>query len=202
MTLAGLGAGVVWSHSLSGMAVLLAGMAGAALSLPRRARTRVVGLVACAFAFGAVDAAVRAPERQPLALLARTVPWCEAAGRTLEDAGGLGVLAAIDDIDCDGHGRVLDAGAAFVDDFEIPPGTPEFPPYTIDRSDGEAVIRLEQTAGPPQTLASRGLITSVTMQSGPPAPTEIRVRFSGSVGAIEDSRVRGPARIAIDFFPS
>ncbi|HEX2172687.1 MAG TPA: hypothetical protein VHL09_09615 [Dehalococcoidia bacterium] len=134
------------------------------------------------------------------ATLTATVP-VSATGTTTSPAesGAAGATYQIERLRLgtqDGRTRLV------IDLAPVPPGTPEFPPYTIDRSDGEAVIRLEQTAGPPQTLASRGLITSVTMQSGPPSPTEIRVRFSGSVGAIEDSRVRGPARIAIDFFPS
>lgn len=121
-TLAGLVAGILCSASASPLAVGTAAAGGAILSLRRRGVARVAGLVALAFAFGALDAAVRSPERQPLAALARTVPSCAVSGRTLEDAGGLGLLAAVDAIECDGSGPVVDAGAAFLDDFELAPG--------------------------------------------------------------------------------
>ena len=95
---------------------------GAALSLRRRGIARVAGLVACTFAFGAVDAAVRSPDGQAAAALAGSIPSCTATGRSLEDAGGLGLLAAVDAIECDGHPAVSDAGAVFLDDFELAPG--------------------------------------------------------------------------------
>lgn len=120
--LAGLVAGVLCSASVGGPVLVVTAAAGAASSMRRRGAVRAIGLVLCAFAFGAVDATVRSPERQPLAALARTVSSCTVEGRTLEDAGGLGLLAAVDVADCDGHARVVDAGAAFLDDFEIAPG--------------------------------------------------------------------------------
>lgn len=117
--LAGLVAGVLWAEPTP---ALLAGAAGLGLSLRRRGPARACGLVLCAFAFGAVDAGIRSPERQPLAAMARTIPSCTISGRSLEDAGGLGLIAAVDLAECSGQPAVVDAGAAFLDDFEIAPG--------------------------------------------------------------------------------
>lgn len=122
LALAGLVAGVLCAGDLRGPAVALTAAAGAASSLRRRGPGRALGLALCAFAFGASNASIRSPERQPLAALARTVPSCEVYGRTLEEAGGLGLLAAVDSIECTGHPPVADPGAAFVDDFDLAPG--------------------------------------------------------------------------------
>jgi ComEC/Rec2-related protein len=120
LLLAGLVAGVLFAPSPAAAAAVA--LAGAALSFRRRGPGRAVALVAVAFAFGATNAYVRLPERQPLTALARTVPSCAVHGRTLEDAGGLGVLVAIDRIECEGRGPAVDAGTAFLDDFEIAAG--------------------------------------------------------------------------------
>lgn len=120
--LAGLVAGVLCAESLAAMPVGLVAAGGIGMSLRRRGAARVAGLVAVSFAFGAVDAAIRSPERQPLAGLARSVPSCDLSGRTLEEAGGLGLLVAVDVAECTEGAPVLDAGAAFVDDFELAPG--------------------------------------------------------------------------------
>lgn len=97
-------------------------VAGAALAFRRRGPGRAVGIAALAFGLGVADASVRSVEDQPAAALARHVASCRVAGRTLEEAGGLGVLAALDHADCGGQGAVRDAGAVFLDDLEIDPG--------------------------------------------------------------------------------
>jgi competence protein ComEC len=74
-----------------------------------------------AFGLGAVDASVRSPDRAPAAALATGVPSCSVTGRTLEEAGGLGVLAAVDRAACGGR-SVVEAGAVFLDDASIGPG--------------------------------------------------------------------------------
>lgn len=121
LTLAGLVAGVLCAAPAPALVAATA-VLGGAFAFRRRGPWRGVALVAVAFSFGAWSAAARAPERQPLASLARAVPSCDASGRTLEDAGGLGILAGIDVIRCDGSGPVFDAGPAFLDDFAIEPG--------------------------------------------------------------------------------
>lgn len=121
LTLAGLVAGATCAGAGLRI-VVVAAAGGAAVSLRRRGPWRIAGLVALAFAFGATNASIRAPERQPLARLAREVPSCSVAGRTLEEAGGLGVLAAIDRIECDGRAPAGDAGAAFLDDLDVAAG--------------------------------------------------------------------------------
>lgn len=121
LALAGLVAGVVWSASIPPGVVAAAAAAGGGLSFRRRNRARAAAIVAVSFALGATNASIRSPARQPLADLARSVPSCAVAGRTLEDAGGLGVLAAIDRVDCK-NGSASGAGAAFVDDLEVAPG--------------------------------------------------------------------------------
>ncbi len=92
------------------------------LSLRRRGPSRGLAIAGIAFALGAVNAAVRSPERQPAAALAATIPSCDVTGRTLEDAGGLGTLAALDRAECSGHPAAVDAGAVFLDDFELQAG--------------------------------------------------------------------------------
>ncbi|HEX2296626.1 MAG TPA: ComEC/Rec2 family competence protein [Actinomycetota bacterium] len=121
LCLAGLVTGVCSTRVRPGAVVLVAA-AGIALALRRRGLARPVGLVALSFAAGAVAAAVRAPEGQPVAALARTIPSCRVAGRTLEEAGGLGLLAAVDAAGCRGRPPVADAGVVFVDDLELEPG--------------------------------------------------------------------------------
>ena len=120
LALAGLVAGVLWSGAPALVAVI--GVSGGALAFRRRPWARAVAVVSLSFALGAANAAMRAPERQPLARLAASVPSCTASGRVLEEAGGLGVLVAMDRIECDGHGRVLDAGVAFADELGLAPG--------------------------------------------------------------------------------
>lgn len=120
--LAGLVTGVLCAAAVDATALVGAVGVGVAMSFRRRGMARVASLVVCAFALGAANAMVRSPVRQPLATLARTIPSCTVEGRVLEDAGGLGLLAAVDVADCVRHGRVAGAGAAFLDDFEIAPG--------------------------------------------------------------------------------
>lgn len=121
LALAGLVAGVLCADvPLVALAAALLG--GGALAFRRWGTGRAVAVAAISFALGATNASIRAPERQPLAELARSVPSCAVAGRTLEEAGGLGLLAAVDWIECEGHTRVEDAGAAFLDDFDVAPG--------------------------------------------------------------------------------
>lgn len=121
LALAGLVAGVLSAPAPPGV-VAAAAFAGGVLAWRRRSRARAAAVVALSFALGTTNAAIRSPVRQPLADLARSVPSCTVAGRTLEEAGGLGVLAAIDRVECDGGGHAEDAGAAFVDDFDVAPG--------------------------------------------------------------------------------
>jgi competence protein ComEC len=74
------------------------------------------------FGLGALNASVRSVERLPAASLAESVPACRVLGRTLEEPGGLGVLAALDRADCGDRGVVTDAGAVFLDDVAVGPG--------------------------------------------------------------------------------
>lgn len=122
LTLAGLVGGVLCSGAIEPPVAVLLGALGIGLSLRRRGPARVVAAVVLAAAFGAGNAYVRSPQRQPLASLARSVPSCKVAGRTLEEAGGLGLLAAVDRIECGGDAVVGDAGTAFVDDFDVAAG--------------------------------------------------------------------------------
>lgn len=119
LALAGLVAGVLSAGAGAGV---LVGLAAIPLSFRRRGPWRAVALVAVAFAFGSLDASIRSPDRQPLAGLARSVPSCTVTGRTLEDAGGLGLLASADSIRCAGKHDVVDAGVAFLDDFDVGAG--------------------------------------------------------------------------------
>lgn len=122
LALAGLVGGVLCSGFVASAVLVLLGVVVLVLAFRRRGPARGAALAGVAFALGAVNAQVRSPDRQPLVALARSVPSCTVAGRTLEDAGGLGLLAAIDTIECDGHARVDDPGAAFVEDLDVAPG--------------------------------------------------------------------------------
>ncbi len=156
LALAGLVGGVL-SSGAAPLAVWT-GIATAILSLRRRGPWRGVAIVGVAFALGAVDAAVRSPARQQAAALATKVPWCDATGRTLEDAGGLGTLASLDRIECRDHPVVDDAGAVFLDDIElgagrrfsasgwlIPLGTEPFD-RSRERAGAAAVLRVTRGA--------------------------------------------------------
>ncbi|HEV2757854.1 MAG TPA: ComEC/Rec2 family competence protein [Actinomycetota bacterium] len=120
LALAGLVGGVLCAGAAP-WAVMAATVTAPLCAARRWASWRAVGVVAVAFAFGAANAAVRSPERAPLAALATGVPSCHVTGRTLEDAGGLGILAAADRAECAGD-VVPDAGAVFLDDAAIGPG--------------------------------------------------------------------------------
>ncbi|MDQ4024064.1 MAG: ComEC/Rec2 family competence protein [Actinomycetota bacterium] len=114
LALAGLVAGVLCARRVDAF-VPVALVTGAACALRRRGPWRAVGIVIVAFGAGAFDASVRSPDRQPAAALAAGVPFCRVSGLTLEDAGGLGTLAALDRAEC--GGRVAeDAGVVFLDD--------------------------------------------------------------------------------------
>jgi competence protein ComEC len=120
LALSGLVAGVLCAGAAP-VAVSIAAVAAPVSASRRRPLWRSVSLVAIAFAAGAVSAALRDPGRAPAAALAQDVPACRVAGRTLEDAGGLGLLAAVDRADCAGA-VVEDAGAVFLNDVRIGPG--------------------------------------------------------------------------------
>ncbi|MDQ3916804.1 MAG: hypothetical protein M3323_15995, partial [Actinomycetota bacterium] len=93
LMLAGLVGGVLCS-GLWGWSVVVALCAGVPCATARRGPWRAVAVVVVSFGLGAINAAVRSPERDAAAALAAGVPSCRVAGRTLEDAGGLGILAA------------------------------------------------------------------------------------------------------------
>lgn len=120
LALAGLVAGVLCSGAGLGPALAIAA-AGATAAVLRRGAWRVAGLVALSFASGAASASLRAVERQPVFELARSIPSCEVTGRTLEEAGGLGLLASLDRVDC-GDVVADRAGVVFLDDVALAPG--------------------------------------------------------------------------------
>ncbi|MFN2586933.1 MAG: ComEC/Rec2 family competence protein [Actinomycetota bacterium] len=120
IALGGLVAGVL-AAPVPGYVAVLAAAAGAGCCARRRGGCRALGVVAIAFALGALNATLRAPEQEVADVLARGVPSCRIAGRTLEDAGGLGVLAALDRAEC-ANGRADDAGAAFLDGADLAAG--------------------------------------------------------------------------------
>lgn len=120
LALAGLVAGTV--NAGEGVLVATAAVAAAGCCLPRRGPWRAIAVVAAGVALGGTNATVRSVAADPAAVLARSVPSCEVVGRTLEEAGGLGVLVAIDQAQCGDRPAVVDAGAAFLDDFPLPPG--------------------------------------------------------------------------------
>jgi competence protein ComEC len=119
LALAGLVGGVLCAALGTGVAAAVA-LAGATVGFRRRGPWRVAGLVAVAFACGVATAALRAVERQPAFDLARSIPSCEVTGRTLEEAGGLGLLASADHVDC-GDVVLEDAGVVFLDDVALAP---------------------------------------------------------------------------------
>ena len=99
-------------------AAVIGGALGGSL---RRGPWRALAVVSVAFGLGSMNASVRSVDRAAAAALASSVPSCRVFGRTLEEAGGLGVLAALDRVEC-GDSVVEDAGAVFLDDFEIAAG--------------------------------------------------------------------------------
>lgn len=106
---AGGGGGIWFRFGIVGCA------AASALAVVRRhPLSLLVALALFGFACGAGAAA--AQERSPaLAALARSVPECLASGTVLESLGGLGTALALEDLRCEGHEAVTDAGIAVAD---------------------------------------------------------------------------------------
>ena len=120
IALTGLVAGIL-SAGISLVFVAAVGSAGVIACFPRRGPWRALGLVTVCFALGAGNALLRSPEQQPAAALAESVPSCEVVGRTLEEAGGLGLLAAADALECNGR-RIFEGGVVFLDDVRMGAG--------------------------------------------------------------------------------
>lgn len=85
------------------------------LMLRRSPGARAIGLVLLACGVTASVAAARNDDGRALATLARDVPRCAFSGRVLEQSGGLGTVAAIDGLACDGDTKpggtvILDGG--------------------------------------------------------------------------------------------
>nr|MDQ3957979.1 hypothetical protein [Actinomycetota bacterium] len=121
LALAGLVSGVLCALPPAA-GTFLTGAVGCGLAFVRRGPWRAIGLFAVCFALGSVNASLRSVERQAVARLAAQVPACRIAGATLEDVGGLGILASAHVLDCDGFPAVRDAGAVFLDGTETEPG--------------------------------------------------------------------------------
>ncbi len=94
---------------------ILALVAGAGMLLRRRAAVRLVGVAAAAFAFGSIGSMARCEPEGVLSVLAARVPACRATGHILEAAGGLGTLAALEWIDCEGFVALTGAGVVVLD---------------------------------------------------------------------------------------
>ena len=111
---------------LQGMPVA-AGLGACAGALPgialrRRPLVRVVALVVAAFGLGAMSGAAVTQRASAVRALASNVPHCDANGRVLERAGGLGTLIALDVIRCEGYAPIESAGAVIADVQRADPG--------------------------------------------------------------------------------
>lgn len=108
-----------WSGAPSGPVLAAAGAAGA-LVLRRRPVVRLVATFVLAGALGAVGAGLRAQRVSPLASLAHDVPSCELSARVVETTG-LGTLAAVRRLECEGWEPLDRPGSVFLD-ARGPPG--------------------------------------------------------------------------------
>jgi ComEC/Rec2-related protein len=95
----------------------------ALLLLTRRSsRTHYSGIALLGLSVGLIVAGARGPASGPLTDLARTVSRCAATGEIVERAGGLGTLARIDALRCDGASEIRGAGMVVLDE-EAEPGS-------------------------------------------------------------------------------
>jgi ComEC/Rec2-related protein len=72
------------------------------VALRRRATAALVALFFFGLGSGLVAAHLRSGSGDTLTLLARRVPFCDVTGRILEDLGGLGTLAQLEHVRCEG----------------------------------------------------------------------------------------------------
>jgi ComEC/Rec2-related protein len=114
---AGLIAGALSGYAgLAGMVGLAtAAVSGWGLFMRRPAGIRLVALATFVFGLGVVSVAARSNETTAIEALADDVPRCRLRGHVLEQAGGLGTLIAVDEAECEGRGRVSNAGVVVAD---------------------------------------------------------------------------------------
>ncbi|MDQ3752445.1 MAG: ComEC/Rec2 family competence protein [Actinomycetota bacterium] len=111
-----------WSHS-PGMPALVAVISAAgAMSLRRRPLARLVAIFCAAVALGALGAGVRTSRASPLEAMAHDVPSCTLTGRVVE-VTGLGTLAAVLHLVCEGRAGIDRPGNVFLDTPGHPGGT-------------------------------------------------------------------------------
>lgn len=111
-----------WSHALSPPALVAVVAAAGALVLRRRPFSRLVAIFSVAALLGAVGAGLRTQRRSPVEAMAHGVPSCTLSGRVVE-ATGLGTLAAVRHLSCEGRPGIDRPGNVFLDIRGHPGGT-------------------------------------------------------------------------------
>jgi competence protein ComEC len=91
-------------------------LAALLLALRRSAGAIVCGTLLVGFSLGLVDAHMRGSEVGPLERLAKDVPRCTFTGEVLERAGGLGTLAKVRSLGCEGFRPITDPGVVVMED--------------------------------------------------------------------------------------
>lgn len=134
-----------------------------------RVRRRPLVILAALFFFGLgsglLAGSVRDDGGDTLAAVAKEVPFCEATGRLLEEVGGLGTLAALDRLTCEGNlylrpGIVAlessaPAGSPFwASGWILPLGTDRFDVARAHAGADAELAPEEFGAGPPTGLAA------------------------------------------------
>ena len=94
----------------------------AAVYVRRRPLLILVALFLFGFGAGLLAGSLRDEDGETLTALSKEVPFCDARGRLLEEAGGLGTLAALDRLSC--GGRVLLRPGVVVVETSAPAGAP------------------------------------------------------------------------------
>jgi competence protein ComEC len=95
---------------------------GLVAGLRRSGTLRAAGLAAVAFSLSSVGSSPRCEPTTPLEVIARRLPTCEVRAIILEPVGGLGTLAAIEELACGGYPAVESPGVAVLDGTVASPG--------------------------------------------------------------------------------
>jgi len=111
-----------WSHRLGFPALVAVLAAAGALVLRRRPFTRLAAIFSVAVLIGAVGAGLRTQRTAPVEAMAHGVPSCTLSGRIVE-ATGLGTLAAVRHLSCEGWAPIDRPGSVFLDVRGHPGGT-------------------------------------------------------------------------------